>query len=139
MKLTTFVAVIFLATSLGYNMLTSAKTNKESTIIDIPLDDPSAPRPRYAAAPAANSTAPAANSTAPLNSPFGLVILHQPAARQCRRLNLFAPGTMPHCFLADNAAQKFGQTAPLTGPGFDFRQNSRTILVNAFRRTAAKA
>ena len=68
-KLTTFVAVIFLATSLGYNMLTSVKTNKDSTIIDIPLDDPSAPAkpeiPGAAATPAANSTTPAANSTAP--------------------------------------------------------------------------
>ena len=68
-KLTTFVAVIFLATSLGYNMLTSVKTSKDSTIIDIPLDDPSAPAkpeiPSAATAPAANSTAPAANSTAP--------------------------------------------------------------------------
>ena len=42
-KLTTFVAVIFLVTSLGYNMLTSVKHRKESTIIDISLDDPSAP------------------------------------------------------------------------------------------------
>jgi preprotein translocase subunit SecG len=42
-KLTTFVAVIFLATSLGYNMLTAVKHNKESTILDISVDDPSAP------------------------------------------------------------------------------------------------
>lgn len=42
-KLTTFMAVIFLATSLGYNMITSVKSNKESTVIDIVVDDPSAP------------------------------------------------------------------------------------------------
>jgi len=54
-KLTTFVAVVFLITSLGYNIATSAKTTRQSTILDIPLDDPSAPaRP---SAPA-NATLP---------------------------------------------------------------------------------
>jgi preprotein translocase subunit SecG len=52
-KLTTFVAVIFLATSLGYNMLTSVKTAKESTIIDISVDDPSAPSAPAVPAPPA--------------------------------------------------------------------------------------
>lgn len=65
-KLTTFVAVIFLATSLGYNMLTSTKSSKESTIMDIVVDDPSAPRAPDApavpdaAAPSADPAAPAA-------------------------------------------------------------------------------
>jgi preprotein translocase subunit SecG len=61
-KLTTFVAAIFLATSLGYNMLTSVKHSKESTIIDITLDDPSVPAkpdvPGTGSTPA-NATAPA--------------------------------------------------------------------------------
>ena len=62
-KLTTFVAVIFLATSLGYNMLTSVKQNKESTIIDISVDDPSAPvKPEV---PGAAGSAPG-NSTVPV-------------------------------------------------------------------------
>ena len=62
-KLTTFVAVIFLATSLGYNMLTSVKQNKESTIIDIPVDDPSAPvKPEI---PGAGTNAPANSTAAP--------------------------------------------------------------------------
>ena len=62
-KLTTFVAVIFLATSLGYNMLTSVKQSKESTIIDISLDDPSAPvKPDVSGTenPPANATLPIA-------------------------------------------------------------------------------
>ena len=63
-KLTTFVAVIFLATSLGYNMLTSVKHSKESTIIDITVDDPSAPvkpdAPGGAGSNPANATVPAA-------------------------------------------------------------------------------
>lgn len=60
-KLTTFVAVIFLATSLGYNIVSSAKTSRHSTVIDIPLDDPSAPptppAPDNAASPAHESEA----------------------------------------------------------------------------------
>ena len=62
-KLTTFVAVIFLATSLGYNMITSVKHSKESTIIDISVDDPSAPvKPEV---PGAAGSAPG-NSTVPV-------------------------------------------------------------------------
>ncbi|MDL2207278.1 preprotein translocase subunit SecG [Desulfovibrio sp. OttesenSCG-928-M16] len=59
-KLTTFVAVVFLATSLGYNMLTSVKSSKESTIMDIVVDDPSAPRAPEAPVAPANATSPAA-------------------------------------------------------------------------------
>ena len=42
-KLTTFVAVIFLATSLGYNLLTGVKPSKEESFKDIFIDDASAP------------------------------------------------------------------------------------------------
>jgi preprotein translocase subunit SecG len=42
-KLTTFVAVIFLTTSLSYNMLTGVKPSKEDLIREISIDDPSAP------------------------------------------------------------------------------------------------
>jgi preprotein translocase subunit SecG len=58
-KLTTFMAVIFLATSLGYNMITSVKSNKESTVIDIVVDDPSAPPKPQAPDNAAPSHTPA--------------------------------------------------------------------------------
>jgi preprotein translocase subunit SecG len=56
-KLTTFVAVIFLATSLGYNILTGVKTSKEDILRDISIDDPSAPV--APPAPAAVQQAPA--------------------------------------------------------------------------------
>ena len=42
-KLTTFVAVIFLATSLSYNMLTGVKPTRQDLIREISIDDPSAP------------------------------------------------------------------------------------------------
>jgi len=42
-KLTTFVAVIFLATSLTYNMLTGVKPSREDIIREVSIDDPSAP------------------------------------------------------------------------------------------------
>ena len=42
-KLTTFVAAIFLATSLSYNILTGVKTSKEDILRNISIDDPSAP------------------------------------------------------------------------------------------------
>ena len=63
-KLTTFVAVIFLATSLGYNMLTAVKHNKESSIIDISVEDPSAPLKPAVPGAGTNSSAPA-NATTP--------------------------------------------------------------------------
>ena len=66
-KLTTFVAVIFLATSLGYNILTGVKPSKEETFKDISIDDPSAPvipsPPGNASVPAepSGTSAPASN------------------------------------------------------------------------------
>jgi preprotein translocase subunit SecG len=56
-KLTAFVAVVFLATSLTYNIMTSSRTASESTIINVPLDDPSAPA--VPVKPSANATSPA--------------------------------------------------------------------------------
>jgi preprotein translocase subunit SecG len=55
-KLTAFIAVVFLATSLSYNIMTSSSTTKPSTIINVPLDDPSAPT--VPAKPSANGTMP---------------------------------------------------------------------------------
>lgn len=78
-KLTTFVALLFVATSLGYNILTAVKPSKEATIMDISVDDapapvmpaipatPEAPKPD-AAAPAAPAQAPAA-TPAPAEAP----------------------------------------------------------------------
>lgn len=42
-KLTTFIALIFVATSLGYNIATTEKTVKESVVIDLKEDDPFEP------------------------------------------------------------------------------------------------
>ena len=42
-KLTTFIAIIFVATSLGYNIATSKKVARESIIPDYSVDDPSVP------------------------------------------------------------------------------------------------
>ena len=65
-KLTTFVAVIFLATSLGYNILTSTTTTQESNIVDIVVDDPSAPvAPAAPVIPAGPNNASPANATVP--------------------------------------------------------------------------
>ena len=42
-KLTAFIAVVFLVTSLGYNIVTSKTAGHESVIIDLTVDDPSVP------------------------------------------------------------------------------------------------
>jgi preprotein translocase subunit SecG len=79
-KLTTIAALIFLGTSLGYNILSSAKMNKESSIINIEVDDPSAPpKPEIPAVPAGETpgrapdvsegTAPASETSAPAGEP----------------------------------------------------------------------
>ena len=70
-KLTTFMAVIFICTSLGYNLLTSTQKPKESSIIDIVVDDPSAPwappaqSPAEAGSPDAAPQQPAPESAVP--------------------------------------------------------------------------
>lgn len=63
-KLTTFVAIIFLATSLGYTMLTTVQSRSDSVIIDQQLDDPSAPTPQVNPARPDNGTAPSAPAPA---------------------------------------------------------------------------
>ncbi len=42
-KLTTFVAIIFLVTSLGYNVLSSTKVQDDSAVLKLMQSDPSAP------------------------------------------------------------------------------------------------
>jgi preprotein translocase subunit SecG len=59
-KLTAVAALIFLVTSLSYNMLTSSKMSRESGIIDIEVNDPSA---------APKTDAPAGNATLPSSAP----------------------------------------------------------------------
>jgi preprotein translocase subunit SecG len=62
-KLTTIAALTFLGTSLGYNILSSAEMNKGSAIINIEVNDPSAPPKQEV--PAGSSATPADSSTAP--------------------------------------------------------------------------
>jgi len=47
-KLTAFVAVIFVGTCLSYNLLTGSNVKKESTILDVRMED-TAPAPAPAA------------------------------------------------------------------------------------------
>jgi preprotein translocase subunit SecG len=64
-KLTTAAALVFLGTSLGYNILSSAELNKKSSIL-IEVNDPSAPPgPTFPTAPAENVSVPATNATVP--------------------------------------------------------------------------
>lgn len=42
-KLTTFIAVLFVVTSLSYNILVSSDRVKESTILNMQVEDPSKP------------------------------------------------------------------------------------------------
>lgn len=42
-KLTMFLAILFIATSLGYNIVTSGGAKKESTILEMQIDDPTKP------------------------------------------------------------------------------------------------
>ena len=71
-KLTTFMAVLFIATCLSYNLVTSTKVAQESTILDIKLEEMPAPvEPADPAQPAAPSVAPpVAPSVAPAVAPL---------------------------------------------------------------------
>ena len=48
-KLTALMAVIFVITSLSYTLVTSSRPSNQSTILDVKIEEPAAPRP---AAPA---------------------------------------------------------------------------------------
>ena len=54
-KLTTFLAVVFICTSLGYNIMTSSTRNAEESVLDVQFEEVAAP----AAAPAPAEAAPA--------------------------------------------------------------------------------
>ena len=59
-KLTAFMAVLFVITSLSYNLATSTKVAQQSTILDIKLEEMPAP-----AEPAAPAPPPAPPATPP--------------------------------------------------------------------------
>ena len=60
-KLTTFLAVIFICTSLGYNIMTSSTSKAVESVLDVQFEEVAAP----AAAPAAEAPAPAEAAPAP--------------------------------------------------------------------------
>ena len=62
-KLTTFLAVIFICTSLGYNIMTSSTRTSQESVLDVQFEEvPAAPAQVPAAAPA--PAAPAASEAA---------------------------------------------------------------------------
>ena len=65
-KLTTFLAIIFICTSLGYNIMTSSTRTSQESVLDVQFEEvPAAPatEPAPAAAPAPTQTpAPAAET-----------------------------------------------------------------------------
>ena len=72
-KLTTFMAVLFVATCLSYNILTSSKHGDKSLILDLPpVDDPSQPATQTLPSAVDPSTpAPQASPDAPQVAPQG--------------------------------------------------------------------
>ena len=77
-KLTTFLAVIFICTSLGYNIMTSSTRTSQESVLDVQFEEVPAPvadtAPAAPAAPAAQTTesAPApeaAQTPAPAQTP----------------------------------------------------------------------
>ena len=69
-KLTTLMAVIFVITSLSYTYVTSSRPSSESTILNVKIEEPAAPKtnavPPVQSAPAAptDQSAPAGNQDA---------------------------------------------------------------------------
>lgn len=63
-KMTAFMAVLFVVTSLSYNYISSSRQEQESTILDVRLED--TPKPT---APAAAPVAPAAPAEKPAEQP----------------------------------------------------------------------
>ena len=71
-KLTTFLAVIFICTSLGYNIMTSSTNEKVESVLDVQFEEVTA-APAAAPAPVAPAEvkapeAPAAEATAPVEA-----------------------------------------------------------------------
>ncbi len=78
-KLTAFVALIFVATCLSYNILTSTASQQESTILDVRLEEVPAQAP--AAEPAAPAAqAPAVEGAASAAQPAAQTPAAEPAA-----------------------------------------------------------
>ena len=76
-KLTTFLAVIFICTSLGYNIMTSSTRTSQESVLDVQFEEvpaapaqvPAAPAPAAPAAAEAAAPAPAAEAPAAAAEP----------------------------------------------------------------------
>ncbi len=70
-KLTTLMAVIFVITSLSYTYVSSSRPSSESTILNVKIEDPVAPKPAPAPIESAlpGTTAPAETQSAPAEVP----------------------------------------------------------------------
>ena len=82
-KLTTFLAVIFICTSLGYNIMTSSTRTSQESVLDVQFEEvPAAPvtEPAPAAAPA--TEAAPASAQAPAAATEKAPAAEQPAAEQ---------------------------------------------------------
>ena len=82
-KLTTFLAVIFICTSLGYNIMTSSTRTSQEAVLDVQFEEvPAAPvtEPAPAAAPA--TEAAPASAQAPAAETEKAPAAEQPAAEQ---------------------------------------------------------
>ncbi|WP_294488508.1 preprotein translocase subunit SecG [uncultured Mailhella sp.] len=82
-KLTTFLAVIFICTSLGYNIMTSSTRTSQESVLDVQFEEvPAAPvtEPAPAAAPA--TEAAPASAQAPAAETEKAPAAEQPAAEQ---------------------------------------------------------
>jgi preprotein translocase subunit SecG len=69
-KLTAFMAVLFVVTSLSYNLVTSTRVAQQSTILDIKLEEMPAPNPAPGsdAAPPVQPAAPNSKAAGPAQS-----------------------------------------------------------------------
>lgn len=65
-KLTTLMAVIFVITSLSYTYVTSSRPSSESTILNVKIEEPAAPR--TTSVPPVTPAAPAETQGAPTNT-----------------------------------------------------------------------
>ncbi len=68
-KLTTFIAVLFICTSLGYNILTSSGNKSNESVLDVQFEEVPAPASQTAAPAPAGVAPEAAQSAAPASEP----------------------------------------------------------------------
>ena len=83
-KLTTFLPVIFICTSLGYNIMTSSTRTSQESVLDVQFEEVPAPAASAPAAPA--PAAPAAQTTETAPAPAAAEApAQQPAASEAQQ------------------------------------------------------